>query len=890
MTPPAKIAHYKITTLLGEGGMGAVYRAIDTKLHREVAIKILTDAFTGDADRLARFTREAQVLASLNHPNIGVIYGVEEQALILELIEGPTLADRVAQGAMPIEEALPVASQIAAALEYAHEKGVIHRDLKPANVKITPDGTVKVLDFGLAKIAEDRVPSGDVANSPTLTMRATQAGVIMGTVSYMSPEQARGRPVDKRSDIWAFGAVLYEMLCGQRLIDEDNVSDGLAAVLKSEITLEALPAETPVRVRRLIERCLERDPKQRLRDIGEARIALDAKPDPEAAPVVAQAAPARAERSTLVFWVGAAVVAVAAAAGGWLFARTSVAAPAVARLSITLPVPLSDAGIGRRQNIAMSPDGKTLAFVGILDGKDILFVRAIDQLESKPLSGTDGAYGPVFSPDSAWIAFVSDGKLKKVRVLGGTPSVVEANVDGNAFDWTENDAIVYSRSSSQAVERVPASGGASQVLVQPNPGKNEIQTLWPSMLPGATDLLFVINPGSIADFSEGRVAVETIGKRESREILATGSFPHYIPTGHLVFFNGNGLLAAPFDLKRRKLTGAAVPVADGLSMWPFSGAVRAAISTSGTLVYAPGRYVENKERLVALDASGGAKPLTEFGSQRISEIALSPDGQRVAMRARKANDDIHLLDIGRGLVSRFTYENGDELVPLWSPDGKRLVYSSEYGGPSTMFMKALDGNGAPEKVLSAQYRQLARSFSPDGKILAYDELHSTSRSDIWTVRLDQGPERKPEVFLRTPFAESRPAFSPDGKWMAYQSDESGRMEVYVARFPGAGMKQQISAEGGVQPLWAPSGKQLFFLNGQRVMAADVETGSALRVAKPRMLFENAAVRMDTAFWGRAYAVFPDGKRFLFVERAVPPEVRELVVVLNWFEEVKRKAK
>ena len=889
-----RLGVYEVTALIGEGGMGQVFRAHDTRLNRDVALKILPDAVARDPDRLVRFTREAQTLASLNHAHIAQVYGFEDQegvrALVMELVDGEDLSQRIAHGAIPLADALPIATQIAAALEAAHEQGFIHRDLKPANVKVRPDGTVKVLDFGLAKAMEPAgAASANALNSPTLTAAVTQMGTIIGTAAYMAPEQARGRPVDTRADIWAFGVVCFEMLTGKPLFAGETIGETVAAVLRDDVDWTSLPQTTPDAIRHLLGRCLHRDVKQRLQAIGEARIVLDSRDGWTGPPPSSVRSPPLPSRNRLILWgCASALVAGVAAASGWLLGRANIPSPVVTRLSVPLPVPL--APHYETANVALSRDGGTLAFVGIKDGTSSLYVRRMDQLEVRRLAGTDGASGPIFSPDGAWIAFIADGRLKKVPVLGGSPTVVnEGNPDTIGMDWTPDGTIVFTRGFTLGISRVPASGGAAQSVMVPDPGKGESSYLWPRLLPGGTDMLFVINPDNIASFNEGRIAVEMVGTKESRHILeAQGSFPLYTPSGHLVFFGGGSVRVAPFDLRQRRMTGPAVPV-ESVSVTPHTGAVQAAISESGTLVYAPVGDQVFRSSLVSVDLSGRAQPLTDVLPHYLGEMSVSPDGQRVALRSAKANDDIHVFDIPRASLTRFTYEGGDEQNPVWTPDGKRLAYASQRGGTPTMYWKTADGNGTPEKILAPQHPHRPSSFSPGGKFLAYTEVHPQSGLDIWTVRLDDS-SRQPEPFLRTPFDEDLPLFSPDGHWLAYRSNESGRMEVYVAQFPGAAVKRQISIDGGDQPMWAPGGRQLFYLKGDRVMSVDVNGESGLHPTKPRLLFERAVSpsAADSGAWGHTYAVFPDGKRFLFVDNAVQPEVRELRVVLNWFEELKAR--
>jgi eukaryotic-like serine/threonine-protein kinase len=891
----ARVGTYEILAPLGAGGMGEVYRARDTALNREVAIKVLPEAFAGDANRLARFSREAQTLAALNHPNIAQIHGLEASgpvhALIMELVVGEDLSALIARGPISPADALPLARQIVAALEAAHGLGIVHRDLKPANIKVRHDGTLKVLDFGLAKAMEPAgAPGGDAMNSPTITARGTELGTILGTAAYMAPEQAKGRPVDTRADIWAFGVIVFEMLTGKTLFAGETISDTLAAVLRDEIRWTALPVSTPNRIRRLLERCLDRDVTMRLQAIGEARIVLDATDEP--AGVVRPGVPRQPRASVMrkaAPWGAAALAVVAAAAGGWWLARASTPAPVVSRLSVTLPVPLSPNH--ETANVALSRDGRTLAYVGVHNGISGLYVRTLDQHDARLLAGTERAAGPVFSPDGAWLAYKADGRMKKVPVLGGSPAVVnEGNPDTLGADWAPDGTLLFARGFTLGLARVAASGGVAQVLMRPDPAKGESSYLWPRLLPGGNDLLYVINPDSSASFNDARIAMQPLGGNGVRTMLdARGSFPFYVPTGHLVFFSNGSVRAAPFDLRQRALTGPAAPVVDGVSVAPHTGAVQAAISDTGTLAYADVGDQVPRSSLVALDANGRPQSLTEMLPVYFGELSLSADGQRVAIRLAKANDDIHVLDIARGSLTRFTHEGGDEQTPIWTPDGTRIAYSSQRGGALAMYWKASEG-GTPEAILTAEHPQRPSSFSPDGKVLAYTELREDSGADIWTVRLDSAIPRQPELFLRTALDEDLPLFSPDGRWLAYRSNESGRTEVYVARFPGAAVKRQVSIDGGDQPQWGADGRQLFYVDGTRLMSVDMNTESGLPVGKPRMLFERAPSEsaLNSGGWGHTYAVRPDGKGFLFVSNATKPEVRELKVVLNWFEDLKRR--
>jgi Tol biopolymer transport system component len=894
LQPGSRLGAYEIVSPLGAGGMGEVYRARDTALNREVAIKVLPAAFATDADRLARFSREAQTLAALNHPNIAQIHGLEvagsARALVMELVAGEDLSALIARGPIPPADAILLARQIVAALEAAHGLGIVHRDLKPANIKVRHDGTVKILDFGLAKAMEPATASGDLMNSPTITARGTELGTILGTAAYMAPEQAKGRPVDTRADIWAFGVVVFEMLTGKALFAGETVGDTLAAVLRDELDWAALPAATPDRVRHVLRRCLHRDPTQRLQAIGEARIMLDAADEAPASEsvVISRQRPASAVRRAAP-WVAATLAATAAALGGWGVGRSASPVAAVTRLSVTLPVPLLPNL--EQTNVAVSRDGRTVAYVGVHNGLRGLYVRALDDPTVRLLAGTEHARAPVFSPDGAWIAFTDDSRLKKVPVLGGSTAIIsDGNQDNLSTEWPSDGTLIFVRGFTLGFARVPASGGVAEVLMRPDPAKGESSYLWPRLLPDGKNVLFVINPDNGASFDTARIAVEALDGGSARATLdVQGSRPYYTPTGHLVFFSNGSIRAARFDPARRALAGPAVPVVDGVSVAPHTGAVQVAISDTGTLIYADVGDQVPQSSLVAFDVTGKAQAATEEFPVNFGEMSLSADGQRVALRLAKANDDIHVLDITRGSLTRFTHEGGDEQTPVWTPDATRIAYSSQRGGMLKMYWKSLDGNATPEAIVAADYPQRPSSFSADGRLLAYTEIRPDSGTDIWTVRLDATP-RTPELFLRTAFEDDLPLFSPDGKWLAYRSNESGRMEVYIASVPGGTIRRQVSIYGGDQPQWAPRGGRLFYLNGRRVMSVDVAADPVLRVGRPQMLFERApsVSAMNSGQWGHTYAVMPDGKRFLFSSNAPRPEVRELKVVLNWFEELTRK--
>ncbi len=883
------IAHYRVTAKLGAGGMGEVYRASDMKLGRDVALKVLPAAFASDAERMARFEREAQVLASLNHPNIAAIYGLEEshgiRALVMELVEGPTLADRIAAGALPVQEALHLADEIAAALEAAHEKGIVHRDLKPANVKAAPEGVTKVLDFGLAKALAGDGAEGDTSNSPTLTSPATRHGMILGTAAYMSPEQARGRKVDRRADIWSFGCVLYEMLTRKQGFGGDTVTDILAAVVRAEPDWNALPMETPPQIRQLLRRCLEKDPKRRLRDIGEARVVFEelrAGPSSTMAMPAAQDADApRAWRKVLP-WALASVLAAALIFSVWSsWRKPEVNARPHSRVAVVLP-PMDSLGTRTGLAVALSPDGSRMVYVGRRAGTYALYLREMDQLEAKAIPGTEGAYNPFFSPDGQWIGFFTIEKLKKVSIQGGPVlalcEVHEAQSGGGGA-WAPDDTIYFAGSRTGGISRVSAAGGVAEVVTRPDPKKGEHSHRWPSVLPGGQAILFVSETGS--SFEDARIAVLSLKSGEIKRLNQIGSGPHYASTGHLVYARSGSLLAAPFDLATLDVTGPPVPLVENVATNSGSGASHFSISDDGWLAYVPGSGGEDQRSLVWVDRKGVSSPMLD--TQRpFEDLALSPDARQLALTVEGATWNIWTYDLIRGTLTRLTFVE-DNRDPVWTPDGKRIVFGtfrkSQYG----LFWKAADGSGAEERLTLSDNWQWPTSITPDGKALCYSERDPNNGMDIWILPLEG--ERKPRLFLQTPYAEWGGMFSPDGRWLAYWSNESGRDEVYVQAYPGPGGKWQVSTEGGSRPVWSKNGRELFYPVGEKIMVADIEAGAVLKIGKPRVLFEGR-------FWdnaGHFYAITPNGTKFVMLkENEQQSTATQINVVLNWFDELERR--
>ena len=917
LTPGSRLGPYQIGAPLGEGGMGEVYRATDTTLKRDVAIKVLPDALAHDTERLARFEREAQILASLNHPHIASIHGLEQadgaKALVLELVEGPTLADRIAQGAVPVHEALTIAKQIAEAVEAAHEQGIIHRDLKPANIKVRPDGTVKVLDFGLAAVSQGAGAAAvDASRSPTITMAgATRAGVILGTAAYMSPEQAAGKPVDKRADIWSFGVVLWEMLTGRRLFEGETVSHTLADVLRKEIDFGTLPVDTPQAVHGLIRRCLERDVKARLRDIGEARVTIErhlANPLGARESSAVTATPAR--RSTpAIAALGVAAIAVTFAASlAFVHFRERPAAAASIRFQMTAPGQTNFQSTG-----VLSPDGRRIAFEAPgQNGRPILWVRSLDALEARPLAGTEGVIaGPIWSPDSRFLAFGVNGfpgHLKKVAESGGPPQTLCEYAGGfREGAWNANGVILFGASSTGLL-RVSESGGSASPVTSIDRSRKEVQHAGPTFLPDGR--LFLYHRASTVPENTGvyigslDVAPES---QSTTRLLAADSDPVYVPSvdsdgGFLLFLRQGLLMAQPFD-GRSQLRGEAVSVAEQIGNLGSYGWFSA--STSGALAFRTSLVSGFDADLVWFDRQG--KRLGQLGPRLDNGygVQLSPDGQRVAIDKLSAaalsgvlgrfqSARVWTAELSRAIFSRLiAAPQGMEASPAISPDG-HVAFLSDLGAPGSigdLYWMRADGTGVPEPLLlkSTTIRH-PNGFSPDGQFLIYDD-HTAQRQDLWILPLAPSPdgERKPIPFLVTPADETFGQFSPDGKWIAYSSDESGRREVYVQGFasdhvPAAAVgKWQMSTAGGDKPRWRRDGKELYYLAPDRkMMAVPVKLGPPFEPGVAVPLFETRTVGFFP------YDVSPDG-RFL-LNTPVESEATQsspITIVLNWQAGLKR---
>ena len=765
-----KLGPYEILSPLGAGGMGEVYRARDSKLGREVAIKVLPEEFTQHSQKLARFEREARVLASLNHPGIATLHGLEKAEspqpersaersgvaereavgvgprgterrqpfLVMELVEGETLAERIARGPLPVNEALTLSQQIAEALEAAHEKGVIHRDLKPANIKVDPEGKVKVLDFGLAKAFADEVPEGELSASPTLSRDATSAGVILGTAAYMSPEQAKGKTVDKRSDIFSFGIVLYEMLTGKKAFAGEDVSDVLASIMKLEPDWKTVPSDLDPRIQNLLRRCLTKDRKNRLRDIGDARFEIQEILASPRTPVVSETVKAR---TPMLSWALAALFALAFLSTLWIL-WPSETSPKHLSVKLGAGDVQLDSEVGAWA--VLSPDGKMLAFVGrTSEGSSQLFIRSLDSLEATPLSGTEGAVNPFFSPDGQWLAFSAPGGLKKMSVSGGAALTIAEVGSFRGGTWGPDDTIVYTPTNATGLYRVPASGGTPVALTILR--EDEFSHRWPWFLPNGKAVLFAAAPGG--SFDDGTIEAVLLDTGERKVLHRGGTYPRYASSGHLLYAREATLFAMPFDADRIEPTGEPSPVIEGLRR-PSQGVALFSVADDGTLVYVPGVGGAGESRLVWVDRQGVEQPAAETLRDYI-DPRLSPDGRRLAAYIQEAGGfDIWLLELERGTLTRLTFGEALNVRPLWSPDGERVFFASNRGGDFNIFSKPADGSGTAEQLTEGAYR-IPTSISSDGKTIVFRQNSDTTGRDIGMVRLEG--EQEPEMLLQTPF-------------------------------------------------------------------------------------------------------------------------------------------
>jgi serine/threonine-protein kinase len=899
LSPGDRLGPYEIVAPLGAGGMGEVYRAKDTRLNRVVAVKALHTSFAQHPDRVARFEREAQLLASLNHPNIAAIYGVEEAQgatfLVLEYVEGHSLAETLKAGAMPVPEAIALARQIADALAAAHERGIIHRDLKPANVMVTADGQAKVLDFGLGKALEGDGSLGGVpstpGNSPTMTHAATTAGMILGTAGYMSPEQAKGRAVDRRSDVWAFGCVFYEMLTGLKAFEGEDITDTLAAIVRGEPDWTRLPTNLPPAMRVLLERCLIKDRAERISDMSVVRFLMSDTAKTLSGAMSSAAPPAQdaSRRRVFPLVIAAAALAVVATLGvtRWLLPADAPKAGAVAHVAISLP---DDVELGSTNllPLAVSHDGARVAFVGLRDGKTQIYVRALSDPAAKALDGTEGGDGPFFSPDGQWIAFFAGSKLRKIAVGGAALQTLADAPSHRGGDWGDDGYIYYSPTNMTGIWRVPEGGGAATEVTHKVPGNGEISHRWPHLIAGTKTLLFGvwIGPGD----DEHQVGVQTIGAAEHHILVRGGDAPRYaVNPGLLLYTHLGELFAVPWRPAQTDL-GKAIPVAtsaqtsDGIGN---EGCGNYAVSDDGTLCYIAGGRTRTITRLAWIDRAGGLSP-TSLPERNYENVVISPDGARAVAQVRGGTTTLWMIDFSRNTLTSFGRTTGSSQAPLWTADGTRVIYRGTRQGFRNLYWLPVDGSGDEERLATKpDVSQTPTSVSSDGRWLLFNETSGKEAggNGIWVMRLDG--DRTPSHLFPEPAGESDGQLSPDGKWVAYQVPVASRDEIYVAPFPGPGARHQVSTDGGTEPLWSRDGRELFFQNGARLMGVTVATGAGFSASAPRLLHEGRFFK--TINGNSSWSVTPDGKRFLRIQQVEPERaMTSFELVLNWFTELKTR--
>ena len=895
------VAHYKILDKLGEGGMGEVWRAEDTKLGRQVAIKLLPDIFTADAERLARFEREARVLAAFEHPRIASIYGLEDfdgrKLLVMQVAEGETLAERIDAGPVPIEQALKISLQIAEALEAAHDKGIIHRDLKPANIKLSADGRVTVLDFGLAKALESiGSTSGSgpqsLSLSPTVTAEMTGKGVLLGTAAYMSPEQARGESADRRADIWAFGVVLMEMLTGKRVYAGKTLSDTLAGVLAREPEWDDLPNATPAPVRRLLERCLDKEAGQRLQAIGEARIAIESylkNPVADAATDASTAGTARWKR--LLPWAAAGAASLALIASPFVFESRGDNADQTMRLEVAVSDDPLFVSLG--SSVALSPDGTKMVYVADGETERSMSVRSLDQLKGTPIvsgASADVPYHPFFSPDGQWIGFVTPTELKKVPITGGTPIKLSKVNRSRGASWGPDGTIVISPERGSGLFTVPAAGGELQPLTTVDTENGETAHRWPQVVPGGSVIFTTLLQLGSDSADEGVIESVSLATGERKVLHRGGSYGRWVPSGHLVYVRENTLFGMPFDIKKMEATGSPAPIVQGVTSSDASGGAQISFSNTGTLAYVSGEIGVPEYPIKKMDRNGVVSMLWEEPGT-YANPQISPDGRRLSMTVlRDGNWDVWIYDLERKVATRLTFYDGYDGDQVWSPDGQYITFTSDRDGRENPYRKRADGSGEAERLAEIDYDFWASSWTPDGKWILGEIQNDTF--DIVAVPADGSGEAV--EYLATEFFDRFPAISPDGKWVAYMADESGRSEIYVRPFPFAAGKWQVSDGGGTWPSWSPDGSELIYRDEDGLMSAPVTTqDGSFKSGRPKPL---ASGGLSTNQGGIAvggsifsdYDIMPDGQSFIILQggEGVGSQ-NNVTLVTNWFDVLRK---
>jgi serine/threonine-protein kinase len=892
LSPKTTFGSYEIVALLGSGGMGEVYRAHDTKLNREVALKVLPDTFTSDPDRLMRFKREAQVLASLNHQNIAAVYGFEETSagsgIVLELVEGPTLADRIARGALPLEEALAIAKQIAEALEAAHEKGIVHRDLKPANVKVRPDGSVKVLDFGLAKAMETDTAARESAlsMSPTIASPAmTSAGLILGTAAYMSPEQARGKAVDRRSDVWSFGCVLYEMLTGRRTFEAgETVSDAVAAILTREPDWTALPNRTQDRIRLLLRRCLQKDPRKRWRDLGDASLDIEealAQPAGSGA-TGASHAPRSLSRRVAPPIVAAIVAGLLVGAAVWWL--TPVPQQPLTRFALALPEGQRFTTTNR-QIVAMSPDGSTMAYIA----NGALHLKSMTDLEARAIPGTEvvsGIANPTFSPDGRSIAYWSlgDRTIRRVAIAGGTPIAVTTTANFLFFGMSWDETGIVWGEGSQGIMRVPAEGGTPQRIASVKDGE---VAHGPQILPGR-NLLFTLAAGATSDrWDKAQIVVQSLTSGERKTVVQGGSDARYLPTGHLVYALGGTVFAVPFDLGRLQVSGTPTAVIEGVrrSLGGVTGATQFSVSNTGSLLYIPGPASTSAvQDLAVIDRTGAAQPL-KFPPGTYEHPRVSPDGKRIVFGTDDGKDaNVWVYELGGTSAMRRLTFGGRNRFPIWSADGEHVAFQSDRDRDLAIFWQPASGAGAAERLTTPApgTSHVPGSWSSRSNVFVFEAIKTPSGEvSLWTFSL---PDKKTTPVEGVEWqALTNAVLSPDGKWLAWSTNG-----VLVQPFPSTGAKYQVTPDRGIYPLWSRDGRELLYTPPGELHAVEIATQPSFVAGRPRSIPRGFLVNGTGT--PRSYDVFPDGRFIGVIDSTLTggnPAAQQ-VLVLNWFQELRQR--
>ena len=884
LAPGTRLGPYEIEAPLGAGGMGEVYRARDTRLNRVVAIKILPSRLSEDSSARGRFEREAKAISSLNHPHICALYDVGHQDgtdfLVMEFLEGDTLAKRLLKGLLPLAQVFDYGLQIADALDKAHRQGIVHRDLKPGNIMITKSGA-KLLDFGLAKAAPALATGLTLTAAATSATPVTQQGTIVGTFQYMSPEQVEGKDVDARSDIFSFGAVLYEMDTGQRAFPGKSQLSVASAILeKDPKPISTLQPLTPPALDRAIRICLAKNPEDRwqtARDLWR-ELKWIAEGGSQLPLLQADTKGSASGRRTLLVSLGTLLLGAALAGlAAWNLKRMP---PGLTTRAVITLQPGQRLAALDLPALALSPDGTQLAYVAIQGSSQQIYLRAMDNLAARPISGTEGAVNPFFSPDGQWLGFFSGGKLKKISVNGGLAQVLTDAVLPRGASWGSEGFIAFAPSGASVLQQVSGNGGTSQPLT--HMVKGDASQRWPEVLPGGKAVLFT-NGATVANWLNGQVAAESLGTGEQRILIRGGAQPRYAGTGHLIFAQGATLMAAPFDPPLLAITGGAVPVVEGVRQSSSSGAAQYSFSATGSLVYVPGAVQGEQRKLVWVTRDGAEQPVAA-PPHVYRGVRLSPDKRHVATAIDEEETQVWQYDLSRGTLTRLTFGGNVGSNPVWTPDGKRMAFTSNRDGPINIYLQLADGSGGPERLTTSDHINTPMSWSPDGQTLAFIEINPNTGYDIWMLRLS---DRKIQPFLKTSFNESAPRFSPDGHWLAYISDDSGRYEVYVQPYPGPGGKSQISTDGGKEPVWNPNGRELFFRRDGKMMAVEIATQSGFVAGKPHVLFEGPYEPSPGS--NANYDVSRDGQRFLMLKQIEQEQsATQINVVLNWFEELKRR--